>query len=288
MKIITDTGMDAAPERLEGFDIQVVPLTITLGENQYQDDIPPTEFYRLVRETGLFPTTSQPSPADFKEVYLRAAQDDPNIISIHMSSQLSGTYNAARLGAAQAMEEGNANITVIDSYHVSGALGWMVEAAARAAAAGWARDDIVKLVERVGDASVVLFSPETMRYLVHGGRVSHLRGFAATMLNIKPVLQLTHATGKVENLGTVRTFKKAIAHQLDFIAEQHGEGASLRVQVEHADNTKMADYLHGLMADRFDCHFLPDTVITPLLGAHTGPGLVGVVYAPKAVIDEIP
>lgn len=288
MKIITDSGMDIAPACLDGLNVQIVPLTVTLGDAHYRDDIAAGDFYALVRESGLFPTTSQPSPADFKEVYLRAAEQDPEIISIHMSSHISGTYNAARLGAEQAMKESAVHITVIDSHHASGSLGWMVETAARTAAAGWSREDIVAAVERVGRATTILFSPETMKYLVHGGRVSHLRGFAATMLNIKPVLQIRHSSGKIENLGTVRTFKKAIAHQLDFIAEQYGDGAALRVQIEHADNAKMADYLHGLMAERFDCEFVPTAMITPLIGAHTGPGLVGVVYAPLSVFEGLP
>ncbi len=291
MQIITDNGIDIAAECLEGLAVHVVPLTITVGDAHYKGgvDIQSEAFYHLLRTSGHFPTTSQPSPADFQAVYTQLAEQDPDIISIHMSAQLSGTYNAARLGAERTMKETpGTHITVIDSRHISGSLGYMVEAAARAAAAGWERQAIVELVEQVGRATTIIFSPDTMRYLVHGGRASHLQGFAASMLNIKPVLRMTHTGGNIESIATVRTMRKALVKQVDIIAGELGEDTPLRVQVEHADNPQMASVLRDLMIQRFDCDFLPDTSITPLVGAHTGPGLVGMTYAARDVFAPVP
>ncbi len=290
MKIITDNGMDIAPECLEGLDVQIVPLVISLDGKDYRGgvDIQPDEFYKLLRETDAFPSTSQPSPADFYNVYREAAAQDPDIISIHMSADISGTYNAARLGAIRVIEETGADITVVDSRNTSGVLGWMVEAAARCAKAGWKREDILDVVHDIGQATTVIFSPEQIRYLVHGGRVNHLQGFAASMMNIKPVMNVKTSVGKVEPLARVRTMKKAILRQVDVIAAEHGEGASLRLQVEHADNQKMAEFAQEQLDARFDAHFVAQTSITPLIGAHTGPGMVGIVYAPASIFDKVP
>jgi DegV family protein with EDD domain len=290
MKIMTDSGMDIAPECLAELDVQIVPLTISLEGRDYQGaaDITPDAFYKLLRETGAFPTTSQPSPADFYEVYRKAAAEDPDIISIHMSADISGTYNAARLGAMRVIEEIGADITVVDSRNVSGVLGWMVEAAARTAKAGWQREDILQRVHQISQATTVIFSPEQIRYLVHGGRVSHIQGFAASMMNIKPVLNVKSTAGKVETVARVRTMKKAILRQIDVIAAEWGEETPLRLQVEHADNPALVRFAREQLAERFDAHFVPDTAITPLIGAHTGPGMVGIVYAPLSLFNDLP
>lgn len=289
MKIITDNGLDIAPEKLEGLNIEIVPLSIQLGDKSYRGgvDIQSDAFYKLVRESAHFPMTSQPAPADFDEVYSRILLEDPDIISFHMSAQLSGTYNSARLGGEIATQKG-ANVTVIDSRVISGPLGWMVEAAGRAAKAGWNREQILDLANRVAEGSRVIFSPDTLKYLVNGGRVSHLQGLAASMLNIKPVLQVGYETGKIESVGKVRTMKKALGEQVNIIAREHGDGSKLRVQVEHADNPEMAEYAVDLMSQRFDCVFYPTTSITPLVGAHTGPGATAIVYAKESIFADVP
>lgn len=289
MKIITDNGIDIAPERLAGLDVEIVTLTITLDGKSYRGgvDIQSDEFYKLVRASSDYPVTSQPSPADFDEVYTRHIESDPEMISIHMSHHLSGTFNAARLGAEMAGKKG-AKVSVVDSRAVSGSLAWTVEAAARAAKAGWSRERILALCEEVGKATRIILSPETLKYLVHGGRVSHIQGFAAGLLNIKPILHLTYEEGKLTNIGKVRTLKKAIAEHIDIIGKEHAEGAALRVQIEHADNPELAAYAQELMSQRFTCEFLPTTSITPVIGAHTGPGLVGIVYAPQSAFANVP
>lgn len=290
MKIVTDSGVDLPQALIQELGIHVVPLTITLGDTDYRAgiDIQSDAFYQLLRSSEHFPTTSQPSPADFQQVYQELVAQDSTIISIHMSGKMSGTVNAARLGAQHVMDDTEAHITVIDSRHVSATLGFMVEAAARAAQAGWQPNDVVHLVERVGQAAKIVFSPDDIKYLVNGGRVSHLRGFAASMLNIKPILMVTHDSGRVESKATVRTMKKALVKQVDIIATEHGMDTALHVQIVHADNPEMANYLRELVIQRFECHFLPDTSISPLVGAHTGPGLVGVAYAPSSVFEGIP
>jgi DegV family protein with EDD domain len=289
MIIVTDNGLDLAPEILDKLQVEIVPLELTLDGKTYQGgvDIQSDEFYKLVRASDGYPTTSQPSPAAFDEVYTRWIEHDPQILSIHMSQQLSGTVNAARLGAEMAAKKG-AQVTVLDSHTVSGPLGWQVEVAARAAAANWPTQQIVELVRQVGAKTRVIFSPDTLKYLVHGGRVSHLQGMAASVLNIKPLLQITHETGRIESIGRVRTLRKAVDEQVRIIEQEYGAGAALRVQIEHTDNPEMAAYAHDIMSQRFRCHYLPTTSITPIVGAHLGPGGVSIVYAPLATFEQVP
>lgn len=137
MQIVSDPGMDLTPEQMAGLNIHLVPLTLTLDDKSYRSgvDIQPAESYRLLAATESFPTTSQPSAGEFADVYRQLAATDPDILSVHNSSGLSGTLNAARAGAALVPE---AKVTFVDTKTLSGAQGWQVEAAARALKAGWA------------------------------------------------------------------------------------------------------------------------------------------------------
>ena len=157
MQIVTDHGADISTEQREGLDIHYVPLTITLGGRVYRGgvDISVQEFYELLDRTGEMPSTSQPSPGDFAELYRNLARTDPDILSVHISSGLSGTVNAARMGASMVPE---ANVTIYDTRTLSGAQGWHVEAAARAAKAGWGIDRIVGMLQRITAATDTLYT----------------------------------------------------------------------------------------------------------------------------------
>lgn len=289
MRIITDNGIDIDPKRITGLPIHVVPLVINFDEKVYRGgvDIQSDEFYRMLKNhPDKFPTTSQPAPGDFQTVYTEQAKFDAEMISIHISAELSGTYNSARL-ASELVKDQGINVTVIDSKLVSGAEAWLVEAAARAAHVGASRGEIISLVNRLAQHIRLVFSPETLKYLVHGGRVSHLKGFAASLLNIKPLIQLKYETGKLDQLGTVRTMKKALAQQVEQIHKELGDQRT-RIQIIHADNPQGATEVQGMLSQRLDCHFMPSTNVTPLVGAHTGPGVVGIVYAKESLFDGLP
>lgn len=283
MQIVTDRGMDVAPEQMTGLDVHFVPLTLTLGGKSYRsgEDIQPDEFYRLLEADGGYATTSQPSPGVFADLYRRLAASDPDILSIHISSGLSGTVNAARLGAQMVPE---ANVTVVDSKTLSGALGWQVEAATKAAKAGWAGDRILALVDRVRAATDTIYTLSTLRYLIHGGRISHLKGLLGSVLNLKPLIGVDKEEGIYTQRGAARTLRAAILRIADLIAEQYAPGTALRVQVLHAANPEGAALLRERLDVLFACQWLPTCPIAPVLGAHTGPGLVGAAFAPVAAL----
>ena len=135
------------------------------------------------------------------------AVTDPDILSIPISSGLSGTSGSARAAVSVAPE---ANITVIDTLTLSAASGWQVEAAARAAQAGWPREDILALLQRISDATGILYTLKELKYLIHGGRISHMKGLIASLLNIKPIIGVEKTGGTYEQIGQARPFKRAI------------------------------------------------------------------------------
>jgi len=289
VQIVTDSGTDVglSPDEMASLNIHVVPLVVTLEGMSYREgvDIQPGEFYGLLAATDSLPVTSQPSAGEFAGIYRRLAATDPDILSIHISSGLSGTANAARAGAELVPE---ANVTVVDTKTLSAAAGWQAEAAARAAKAGWLKERIMGLIARIGDASDSAYTLKELQYLIHGGRISHMKGLIASVLHIKPMIGVEKEGGTYVQLGQARSFKRAVRGLVDLIAKQHAPGSALRVQVLHAYNPEGAAMLREQVDQRFDCTWLPLGPMSLVLGAHTGPSMVGVAYAPLAAFADVP
>jgi DegV family protein with EDD domain len=287
MQILTDRGMDLAPEQMQKFNLRFVPLSITFEGKTYSSgiDLQPNEFYKMLSESESFPTTSQPSAGEFAEIYREMAKTDPDILSIHISSGLSGTMNSAIQGAKMVPE---ANVTIFDSKTLSVPFGWQVEAAACALQAGWPLDQILDLMRRVQVKTEGLYTLAHLNYLIHGGRISHLKGLVASMLNIKPVIGVNHETGKYETHAQEITLKRAINKLGDVIAGIFPGEKVMRVQLLHGQNPEAVEMLRKRMEQMFECHFEPTVPVAPVLGAHTGPSLVGLAVAPLSVYKDVP
>lgn len=287
MQIVTDSGFDLSPEQTEHLSIHTLPLKISLSGVNYQSgiDIQPEEFYTMLQNTDDMPTTSTPSPGEFLELYNKVAEDDPNILSIHISSGLSATYDVALKAASQLPD---IQITLVDSRTLSAEMGWQVESADKAIQAGWSLEKIIKLMDQIREFSEMVFTLPDLTYLIHGGRISHLKGLLASLLGIKPVIGVDKSTGKYNDLLKTRTFKRAIKAIPTYIAEKFPEGTRLRAQVGHAGNPDAAAELKAATDALFDCVWLPDCSISPVLGAHTGRGLVGIVFAPADRLPKLP
>lgn len=289
MQVVTDSGTDLCLPIVQaaGLKVHIVPLVVTLDGKSYREalDIQPDEFYRLLAATNNLPVTSQPSAGTFAETYRRLAATDPDILSIHISSGLSGTVNAAHAGAAQVPE---ANVTIVDAKTLSAAAGWQVEAALRAVKAGWAKDQILALMKKIGDASDSLYTLNELKYLIHGGRISHIKGLLASLLNIKPIIGVEKVRGTYVQQGQARTFTGAVKALVDVIAKQYAPGTALRTQVLHSANPEGAQMLRDEVDRRFKCNWLPLGPMSLVLGAHTGPSMVGVAFAPLEVFAEMP
>ncbi len=287
MLVLTDSGVDLSPEQCEGLEFHTIPLIFTLDGQTYRSgvDIQPDAFYDLLESSKGMPTTSLPSAGEFAELYRELAKIDPEILSIHISSGLSGTFNTAREGAKLVPE---ARIAFFDTKTLSGAQGWHVEAAARAARAGWSMEQTLALLEQVQAATDTMYTLATLKYLVHGGRISHLKGLVASVLQIKPVIGVEKEQGIYDQWGQARTLDRAIKHIAKLVMEKYPPGTAMRFQILHGNNPEGAEKLHAHLAERFECTWLPIGPIAPVLGAHTGPGLVGLVYAPMAEFPELP
>jgi DegV family protein with EDD domain len=283
MQIVTDSGTDTNfnHQQMREFKVHVVPLTVTLDNRSYREgiDIQPDAFYELLDQAEGMPVTSQPSAGEFALVYRELAKTDPDILSIHISSGLSGTVNAAKAGAAMVPE---ANVTVVDTKTLSAPSGWQVEAAARALKAGWSKEQVVNLLEKLGAATDVLYTLKELKYLIHGGRISHLKGLLASVLNIKPIIGVEKGRGIYVTLGQARSFGNAIKGALEQVSRRVGEGTALRAQVVHAANPEGAQQLMDEINAHFKVDWLPMRQLSLVLGAHVGRSMVGVCFAPAA------
>jgi len=286
MQIVTDSGTDVSltPEQAAELNIHVVPLVVTLDGKSYREgvDIKPEDFYPILIESGNLPITSQPSAGEFADLYRLLAAKDPDILSIHMTSGLSGTYNSALAGAELVP------VTHIDTKTLSAAAGWVVKAAARAAKAGWAKDKILDLAQRIGDACDSIYTLDELKYLIHGGRISHMKGIIASLINIKPMIGVEKVNGTYEQLGQVRTFTGALKGLVKVMGRKHEPGSELRVQVLHSNNPEGASLLREQVDKIYKCNWLPTGPMSLVLGAHTGPSMVGVGYGAEKAFKDIP
>lgn len=274
MKIITDSGSNLSPEVAEALGVQVIPFKLTFAGQTYVDgvDLTAQELYQKMNENpDLFPTTSQPSAGDFAAAYGAAGGEE--ILSIHISSGLSGTLGSAQSAAAMLP---NARIAMVDSRTLSVPLGWLAKAAVRAAQSGKsleaARDKIVTLRESM-DA---IFTLTDMKYLIHGGRISHLRGLLASLLRIKPVIGVGE-DGRYETRGQDATLRKALRRMAE-LAAQRFPGQRLYIQLLHGEFSQGVEQLREALSEI--ASFTEGAVerIPAALGAHTGPNLVGIAY----------
>jgi DegV family protein with EDD domain len=284
MQIVTDSAADLSPEQLEGLDIHYAGLRITLDGKTYESgvDLDPITFYQMLTKTDGYPTTSQPSAGDFADIYRKLAQKDPEILSVHISSGLSGTCNAARLGAEMVPE---AKVTLWDSKTLSCPLGWQVEEAARMVQAGAKLNDILTRLAELREKVEAMYTLDTLKYLIHGGRINHITGLLASMLNIKPIIGVEKELGKYIQLAKHITTKRAIHGIADLVAGWYGLGSKLRVQLLHGNNMEGVEILREKMSQMFECQWMPTTPIAPVLGAHTGPGMVGLAVSPMSLFE---
>ena len=269
--VVTDStsGLSASDQ------ISVVPLHVQFGDDVFEDGVTLTqeEFWRRLPAAAELPTTSQPSAGEFRDVFA-AHPDADAIVSIHISGALSGTAEAARQGAA--LRDGGPPVHVVDSRITSFGLGWAAEAASEVAQAGGSAEDVVAAAEQTAARVRLLLFVETLDFLLRGGRIGRARHLAGKVLRVRPLLEL--ADGVISDIERPRTRRKAIDR---LFAHIMAGGAPERVSILHGDSLADAEAL----AERIRAaapHALLDIQLgSPVLGAHVGPGTVGVsVLAP--------
>jgi DegV family protein with EDD domain len=280
--IVTDSTCDLPATLLEEFGIGVVPVRVYFGSENYLDKvtITPAEFYARFAVTDQAPKTSQPPPADFTQVYGNVSAHAGSIVSVHLSSALSGTYQAAVVGA-RPLEGEKTRITHVDSRNVTIGLGLVVREAAEAAAAGKSADEVAAVAREASSRVRTFVAVPTLTHLVRGGRVSPAKGFVAKLLGLLPILTIS-PEGKAEPAAKARGYAAARAKMLKLLFEEAGErtSASRRFGVAHCDAEDTAEELAREIRQRYPESDVLIVECGPALGAHGGPGALAVAVLP--------
>lgn len=280
LHIVTDTTAYLSPELRARWNIHTVPLKIVFnGTATDEDQISNAEFYTRLVQADKLPTTSQPSPGEFIALYNRLLlEPEHEIISIHLSSGLSGTYQTA-MNAAQVVAP--ERITVVDSRAATCALGLIVLKAAQAAAQDASRAEVLALVERVIETYTGIFAVENLEYLLKGGRLNGAAKFLGSVLNVKPILYLNK--GKIDGLALARTRKKALQTLIEETAQRHGD-VPIHAVITHTHAPEIAEELRTLAAQQLRCEEVHIVETGPVIGAHLGPGMVGIAACPAHLL----
>ncbi|UCC86059.1 MAG: DegV family protein [Anaerolineales bacterium] len=280
IKIVTDSTNYLPPGELEKYDVRVVPLNVHFGESQtFQEGVTLNhdQFYAKLAEASELPTTSQPSPGQFLQIFSELSEAGHDILCIVISSRLSGTYQSA-LDAKSMLPE--ANIVVIDTYSVASPLGLMVITAAEMAADGHTMEEIVARVEQMKRDMRVYFVVDTLEYLQKGGRIGAAAAFLGTLLKVKPILMLDD--GVVKPLDKVRSKRKAIQRLLSELESHVSPGQPVQAIAMHAQAPGEVQELEAEIRHRFNCQRTIFGEVGPVVGTHTGPGLLGAAICPEA------
>ena len=273
--IVTDSTCDLPPDQFEHYNIQIAPLQILFGDESYRSniDMDLMQFVERLEQGDHHPTSSQPTPGDFLDLYRSLAEHNRPILSIHLSEGLSGTVNAARQAAAQLPDQ---NITVYDSRTISAALGLQVLTAARAAAAGYSVEQILPLLEDAYTNSNFLFTLDDLSYLVRGGRIGRVRYHVGEMLRIKPLITVSKSgetLGTYVSAGRVRSLEKGVDAFVKQVLRDVTPGSTLRAMVFHGvgNTPELAESVVAELKQHYDCIFATTAYSTPILGVHVGP-----------------
>ncbi len=276
--IVTDSTADLPPQLVKARAITVVPLTLHLEGRSLLDgvDIRPSEFYRKLPNVTTHPTTSQPSPGRFAETYAELLNDHAEVVSIHISEKLSGTYASALQGAEMTDPK---RVRVIDSQLVSMSLGLLTLAAAQMAGQGLDADSVAQRANAMREHVQTYFSVATLEFLRRGGRIGRAGALLGSVLQVKPVLCIRD--GLVTPLERVRTFDRALNRVVE-LAREVDRGKGVCVIVGHADAETDAERVARELEPIAETLLIQP--LGPVVGAHAGPGVVGVGCYPADIL----
>ena len=276
--IVTDSTADLPGQLVKARGITIVPLTLNFEGRSLLDgvDIKPSEFYRKLPNATTHPTTSQPSAGRFAEAYQQLLADHADVVSIHISEKLSGTYASAVQGAEMTDPK---RVHVIDSQLVSMSLGLVTMAAAEIASRGANADAIVQKVTEMREQVQTYFSVATLEFLRRGGRIGRASALLGSVLQVKPVLCIRD--GLVTPLERVRTFDRALNRIVELTREVD-RGKGLCVIVGHGDAEADAERVARELEPVAETLMIQP--LGPVVGAHAGPGVVGVGCYPADIL----
>ncbi len=272
VKVVTDSTSDLTPAEAKKHDIEIVPLNVHFGDEVFKDGIEITtdQFFDKLLNESIFPSTSQPSIGEFVETYKRIGKPGDEIVSIHISSKLSGTCNSAE--QASRMLEGEMKIHVVDTKQAAITVGLAAIAAANVAKDGGSGNAAASAAESVASRSKFFVLFDTLEFLAKGGRIGKAQSMLGSLLNIKPILTLND--GLIEPYGKSRSRKSGLS-KLEQAVRSVGDGEEVAViySTEESDAVGIANKISDILPDGRSPLIVR---VGPVIGTHAGPKLVGV------------
>ena len=281
MRIVMDDAGDVPEELVKKHNIAVIPVNITFGTQEYLSgmELDQTGFYEKVKEVGEhnFPKSSQPTPFQFQQLYESILGEGENeIMTITVGEKLSGTYASAEAGAQPLQDKGTFHL--FDSASGSAAQGYMVLEAARMAEAGATADEIFAKLERMRDEQTVVFLIDSLEYAVKGGRVGSLQSSLASLLRIKPIMELKD--GQIVEAGRVRTYAKALDYIVDKVTREVGD-KPVKMALIHAHDPQGVIQLREQASKRLNVSEEFESEMAVSVAINLGPGALGIVAIPE-------
>jgi DegV family protein with EDD domain len=276
VRIVTDSACDLSQELVDQHGIEIVPLSIRFGDDEHVDrfELSVDDFYATMASSGILPETAAPSPGAFEQAFRKLGVGGDEVVCINLSAALSATMQSAATAAKSL--EGEVKVTVVDSKALTCGLGNIVVAAAEAAEGGAGPAEIVTLAEQLSERTRMWGMLDTLDNLVTGGRIGKAQGLMGNMLSIKPILDM--GTGEVHEAAKPRTKKKGLVWLRDKVLEYGDQVENLWVMAGDPDE---AGELEGLLAASYDGPIHTGR-IGPVIGAHGGPGVLGISFWVKA------
>jgi DegV family protein with EDD domain len=283
--IVCDTTAYLPTELVREHGIHLVSLYVSLeGRQERESEVADyDEFYDRLRQSEESVTTSQPSVGDFVSVYEPLLAQGKTIVSLHLSAGISGTCEAAVQASERLAEQGRGGerVRVYDSRSAAGGLGLLALAGARAAAGGGDGDAVLERIQAARDGFRMWFAIDTLEYLRRGGRIGAARAWLGSTLKIKPILTLEEEITPIER---VRTRRRAFERMVEFARERHDGGADGWV-IQHIQDAESARHLVEQCRQIFGCEPVFVSEIGPVIGAHVGPGLLGIGGVPRSLLE---
>jgi len=279
--VVADTCASIPPDVAEDLQIEIVPYYLHRGQETLRDlvDISHDEFFQWLPTAQALPTTANPGPGDYLNAFRKATERAEAIVTITMTSKGSGAYQSASIAREMAKAQlPGVKVEVVDTLQVAMVHGWAAIEAARAAQSGADLEGVISAARYVAETGCMIQTADTLRYLYMGGRIGRAQHLVGSLLNVKPLIGMED--GIIVALGQARTRARAYAKMVELMHERNPSGAPIKIAITHVAALEQAERLLGMITESFEPRETLISQLSPVLGVHTGPGMVGVNFFP--------
>lgn len=279
LKIVTDSASDIPRWVIEKYGLHVIPTPVVIDDKDYFDGqtIFPEEFYNILR-SGKDVKTYHINSQMFYDNFLPYAQRGDEVIYICFSTGIAGTYNAANIAKTELLEEyPDFDLTIIDSKCASMGFGLATYYALKMQQAGAGKKELIEAIQWYCDHMEHIFTVKTLEYLLKGGRLSRTSAFAGSLLDIKPIIEVNDL-GALEPIEKIRGRQKSLKRLVEIVGERGKDLTNQIVGIVHGDDAETMEAVKEMLKNTYGCRHFMDNYIGCAIGAHTGPGIIGIVF----------